>query len=55
MSDSEKPIDENQVILKYKNLQSECQSYASKISELEQDLGEHRQVLQRTKSIFLKN
>lgn len=44
MSDSEKPIDENQVISKYKNLQSECQSYASKISELEQELGEHRLV-----------
>lgn len=44
MSESDKPIDENQVITKYKNLQSECQSYASKISELEQELGEHRLV-----------
>jgi hypothetical protein len=44
MSESDKPIDENQVINKYKNLQSESQSYASKISELEQELGEHRYV-----------
>jgi hypothetical protein len=45
MSESEKPLDENQVIAKYKDLQSECQSYAAKISELEQELGEHRYVL----------
>jgi chaperonin cofactor prefoldin len=42
MSDSEKPLDENKVIAKYKELQSECQNYATKISELEQELGEHR-------------
>mmetsp|Transcript_5253 Transcript_5253/g.8041 ORF Transcript_5253/g.8041 Transcript_5253/m.8041 type:complete len:128 (+) Transcript_5253:94-477(+) len=44
MSDSAKPLDENKVIAKYKELQSECQTYATKISELEQELGEHRLV-----------
>eukprot|EP00979_Chaetoceros_neogracilis_P006665 scaffold1355_cov165-Chaetoceros_neogracile.AAC.18 len=44
MSDSEKPLDENQVIAKYKELQSTCQSFATKMSELEQELSEHRLV-----------
>ncbi|GFH48187.1 hypothetical protein CTEN210_04663 [Chaetoceros tenuissimus] len=44
MSDSEKPLDENQVIARYKELQSECQSFQGKISDLEQELGEHRLV-----------
>jgi chaperonin cofactor prefoldin len=47
MSDSEKPIDENQVIAKYKELQSTCQSFATKMSELEQELSEHRYVVIR--------
>lgn len=42
MSDNEKPLDENQVIARYKELQSECQSFQGKISDLEQELGEHR-------------
>lgn len=52
MSESEqKPLDENQVIARYKELQSECQSYASKISELEQELGEHRLVEETLKPL----
>jgi prefoldin subunit 2 len=47
MSDSEKPLDENQVIAKYKELQSTCQSFATKMSELEQELSEHRYVVIR--------
>ena len=44
MSDSDKPIDENQVIAKFKELQSECKTFATKISELQEELGEHRWV-----------
>jgi hypothetical protein len=42
MSDSDKPIDENQVIAKFKELQSQCKHFATKISEMQEELGEHR-------------
>jgi len=44
MSDSGKPINEQEVIAKYKALEGECQSSINKISEMEQELGEHRYV-----------
>mmetsp|Transcript_6405 Transcript_6405/g.9391 ORF Transcript_6405/g.9391 Transcript_6405/m.9391 type:complete len:128 (-) Transcript_6405:313-696(-) len=44
MSDNDKPFNENDVIAKYKELESECKTFVSKITEIEQDLGEHRLV-----------
>jgi len=44
MTDAEKPLDENAVITKYKELQSECNSLGNKVAELEADRNEHRLV-----------
>eukprot|EP01083_Nonionella_stella_P084729 234626_1 len=44
MSETDQPINEQQVIAKYKELQNTCNSFAQKIGDLEQDLGEHRLV-----------
>lgn len=39
---TEAPIDENAVIAKYKELQNECSSLITKITELEVDRNEHK-------------
>jgi len=44
MTDAEKPLDENAVIAKYKDLQTECNSLINKVTELEADRNEHRLV-----------
>lgn len=44
MTDAEKPLDENAVIAKYKDLQTECNSLINKVTELEADRNEHRYV-----------
>eukprot|EP00594_Rhizosolenia_setigera_P011062 CAMPEP_0178969198 /NCGR_PEP_ID=MMETSP0789-20121207/18708_1 /TAXON_ID=3005 /ORGANISM="Rhizosolenia setigera, Strain CCMP 1694" /LENGTH=131 /DNA_ID=CAMNT_0020655275 /DNA_START=576 /DNA_END=971 /DNA_ORIENTATION=+ len=41
---TEEPIDENAVIAKYKELQNECSSLITKITELEVDRNEHKLV-----------
>lgn len=39
---SDRPLDENKVIAKYKELQAQCQQYVAKITELEVELNEHK-------------
>jgi len=42
MTDSDKPITENEVISHYKNLQAECSTYINKIVTFDSELNEHR-------------
>jgi prefoldin subunit 2 len=44
MSESDKPITENEVISHYKNLQTECSTYINKIVTFDSELNEHRLV-----------
>uniref|UniRef100_A0A7S2EK20 Prefoldin subunit 2 n=1 Tax=Ditylum brightwellii TaxID=49249 RepID=A0A7S2EK20_9STRA len=51
MSTDGRPLDENAVLVKYKELTAECSNLVNKITELEQDRNEHKLVEETLKPL----
>ena len=53
MTDTEKPLDENAVISKYKEIQKEYNNLINKVTELEVDCNKHQYVFMSFRRSFL--